>query len=125
MVVVVVLVVVVVVTQGMRPQGGHEAKDNIIGRSRDKERGTNEKGLDHRTAFSLSAPAQGVCTNAAVVAPPLAVQSALPVPEYPSSQTNATLPPVVDVPVPVPPLLSLLATSIDEQVAAAAQTLWQ
>ena len=102
---------------------------------RDKERGTNEKGLDHMTAFTLSAPAQGVCTNAAVVAPPLAVQTALPVfeygspypshPEYPASQTNATLPPVVDVPVPVPPLLSLLATSIDEQVAAAAQTLWQ
>ena len=90
---------------------------------RDKERGTNEKGLDHRTAFPLSAPSQGVCLNAAKVASSsLAVQTASPDPEYPGSQTNGTIPPVV-VDVPVPPLLLLLATSIDGQVgSSAAQT---
>jgi len=63
---------------------------------------------------------QGVNNNVAVSKPPSAVQVASPLPEYPTSHTTATIPVVVLV--PVPPLalsLSLLATSIESQVAAA------
>ena len=69
--------------------------------------------------MSGSRPAQGVkYANVAVVLPTSAVQTALALPEYPSSHATATVPVVVLVPVPLD--LSLYATSIEAQVAAAA-----
>ena len=72
--------------------------------------------------MSGSRPAQGVKdANVAVGLPTSAVQTALALPEYPSSHATATVPVVLLVPVP-PLVLSLLlfATSIEAQVAAAA-----
>jgi len=67
---------------------------------------------------------QSVNKNVAVSALASAVQIALPLPEYPSTHFTATVPVVVLVPVPRTPRLtslaslSLLATSIEAQVAA-------